>query len=175
MSQKGKSLAKLGYIFGLGAFRRYEQHFGTTISHFDETFKPTVDAWTGAVEALRSDAEAKGKEFTQPLPPSFRTISDVEVNHRWAVMLKYAHDEWLIENEGEPVTIDEVEMLIDAAPQSDWDAIREQYLDSRYLGQKLRVYYRIPEPDAAKGAKKKASPSAKQSPRRTSSATSRKK
>lgn len=175
MSQQGnKSLAKLGYIFGLGAFRRYEQHFGATIAHFDETFKPTVEAWTGAVEALRADAESKGKEFTQPLPPSFRTISDVEVNHRWAAMLKYAHDVWLIENEGEPVTIDEVEMLIDAAPQSDWDAIREQYLDSSYLGQKLRVYYGIPEPDAAK-AKKKASPSAKQSPRRTSSATSRKK
>lgn len=175
MSQQGnKSLAKLGYIFGLGAFRRYEQHFGATISHFDETFKPTEEAWTGAVEALRADAEAKGKEFAQPLPPSFRTISDVEVNHRWAVMLKYAHDVWLIENEGEPVTIDEVEMLIDAAPQSDWDAIREQYLDSSYLGQKLRAYYGIPEPDAAK-AKKKASPSAKQSPRRTSSATSRKK
>lgn len=176
MSQKGnKSLAKLGYIFGLGAFRRYEQHFDTTIAHFDETFKPTAEAWTGAVEALRADAEAKGKEFTPPLPPSFRTISDVEVNHRWAVMLKYAHDVWLIENEGEPVTIDEVEMLIDAAPQSDWDAIREQYLNSSYLGQKLRVYYGIPEPDADKVAKKKASPSAKQSPRRTSSATSRKK
>jgi len=173
MSQQGKSLAKLGYIFGLGAFRRYEQHFNSTIAHFDETFKPTADAWTAAVEALRADAEAKGKEFAQPLPPQFRTISDVEVNHRWAVMLKYAHDVWLIENEGEPVTIDEVEMLIDAAPQPDWDAIREQYLDSSYLGQKLRVYYGIPEPDADR-AKKKASPSPKQSPRRTSSAISRK-
>ncbi len=70
------------------------------------------------------------------------------------------------------MTVDEVEMLIDAAPQSDWDAIREQYLESSYLGQKLRVYYGIPEPDADK-AKKKDSPSAKQSPQRTSSATSR--
>ena len=174
MSQQGKSLAKLGYIFGLGAFRRYEQHFNATIAHFDETFKPTVEAWTYAVEAMRSDAEQKGEPFTDPLPPSFRTISDVEVNHRWAVMLKYAHDVYLIENEGDAATIDEVEMLIDAAPQSDWEAIREQYLESSYLGQKLRVYYGIPEPEADK-AKKKASPSAKQSPRRTRSATSRKK
>ena len=174
MSQQGKSLAKLGYIFGLGAFRRYEQHFDATIAHFDETFKPTVDAWTAAVELMRDDADSKGEPFADPLPPSFRTISDIEVNHRWAVMLKYAHDVWLIENDGQTVTIDEVELLIDSAPQSDWDAIREQYLESSYLGQKLRVYYGIPEPDADK-AKKKASPSAKQSPRRTSSATSRKK
>ena len=174
MSQQGKSLAKLGYIFGLGAFRRYEQHFNATIAHFDETFKPTVDAWTAAVELMRDDADSKGEPFADPLPPSFRTISDIEVNHRWAVMLKYAHDVWLIENDGQTVTIDEVELLIDSAPQSDWDAIREQYLESSYLGQKLRVYYGIPEPDAGK-AKKKASPSAKQSPRRTSSATSRKK
>lgn len=174
MSQQGKSLAKLGYIFGLGAFRRYEQHFNSTISHFDETFKPTAEAWDYAVELMRAEAERKGEPFNEPLPPSFRTISDVEVNHRWAVMLKYAHDVWLIENEGEAVTIDEVEMLIDAAPQSDWEALREQYLESNYLGQKLGVYYGIPEPDADK-AKKKASPSAKQSPRRTRSATSRKK
>lgn len=168
MSQQGKSLAKLGYIFGLGAFRRYEQHFNTTIAHFDETFKPTREMYEAWLKSQgKSMPEANGA-----LP--FRTISDVEVNHRWAVMLKYAHDVWLIENDGEPVTVDEVEMLIDAAPQSDWDAIREQYLDSSYLGQKLRVYYGIPEPEADK-AKKKASPSAKQSPQRTSSDTSRKK
>ncbi len=128
MSQQGKSLAKLGYIFGLGAFRRYEQHFNTTIAHFDETFKPTKEMY----EAWLKSHGKHMPEANGPLP--FRTISDVEVNHRWAVMLKYAHDVWLIENDGEPVTVDEVEMLIDAAPQSDWDAIREQYLDSSYLG-----------------------------------------
>src|SRR5690554_6946202 len=104
-------LSKVGYIFGLGAFRRYEQHFGKEISHFDETFKPSkaaYDAW--------ADTQGNKPEVDAGRPP-YRTISDIEVNHRWAVMLKCAHDVWLTRNDGDHLTVDDFEMLLDESEQ----------------------------------------------------------
>lgn len=149
-------LSKVGYIFGLGAFRRYEQHFGKEISHFDETFKPSREAF----EAWASRQENPPMIDTNK--PPYRTISDIEVNHRWAVMLKCAHDVWLTRNEGEEYTVDDFEMMIDEAPQEEWNIVQEHYLDSMYLGKKLRVLYGIPEPEPQ--SKKKASASTKRSP-----------
>lgn len=167
MSQQGKSLAKLGYIFGLGAFRRYEQHFDSTMpKHFDVVFRLNEELCEQLVAEGKLD-----KDVADMLPK--RTISDVEANYRWAAMLKFANDLFIEDNGGDPLTIDQMADMISAVDQSEFNVVYERFLESYYMGKKMRVYYGIPEPAPEKSKpKKKASPSARQSPRRTKSATS---
>lgn len=134
MSQQGKSLAKLGYIFGLGAFRRYKAITGGDVAHFDEAL-------------LAADK-----------------IGVIDANHRWAVMLKCANDVHVAANGGEELSVDAFEAMLDAAPQEDSDALVKQYMDSNFMGQKMRIYYGIPEPQAEATKKKRSAP-AKRSPR----------
>lgn len=140
MSQGLKTIKGLGYIFGLGAFRRYTAVTGGDVGHFDEAL-------------LSADK-----------------IGVVEANHRWAVMLKCAHDVYLLDKGGEGLSVDQFEQLLDNSPQEDSDELVRQYMDSNFMGKKMREYYGIPEPEK-ETAKKKRSVSAKPSRPATKSAT----
>lgn len=127
MSQKGnKSLAKLGYIFGLGAFRRYKAITGGDVGHFDEAL-------------IAADK-----------------IGVVDANHRWAVMLKCANDVHVAANGGDEMSVDEFEIMLDESPQEDSDALIQQYMDSNFMGNPMRTYYGIPAPESDTKKKRSA-------------------
>src|SRR5690606_23296617 len=108
---KQERLSTKGYIFGLGAFRRYKELTGHDISHFEEALQGSADM--------------------------------VEASYRWAVMLKCDNDVYVNIHGGEQLSIDEFTVLLDASAQADSDKLMQQYLDSNYLGKKLREYYGI--------------------------------
>lgn len=110
-------LSQRGYIFGLGAFRRYKEITGHDINHFEEAL-------------LNKD------------------IDIVESSYRWAVMLKCANDVYVNINGGDQYSVDEfVEFLNNEADQEESNKLVEQYLDSTFLGKKMRYYYGVPHGD----------------------------
>lgn len=110
-------LSQRGYIFGLGAFRRYKEITGHDINHFEEAL-------------LNKD------------------IDIVESSYRWAVMLKCANDVYVNINGGDHYSVDEfVEFLNNEADQEESNKLVEQYLDSTFLGKKMRDYYGVPNGD----------------------------
>lgn len=139
MSKKPKRLSELDYTFGLGAFRRYKEVTGGDLSHFDEALKPAY--------ALNDEGEL---DYDVPI----RSIDEVEANHRWAVMLKCAHDIYVTVEGGESYPVEFFEVLLDNSPQEDSDKLLEQYLHSNFMGRKLREYYGIPEGKIEEGKKK---------------------
>lgn len=126
---KQDGLLTRGYIFGLGAFRRYKELTGHDIAHFEEALQGSVDV--------------------------------IESNYRWAMMLKCANDVHVNIHGGDKLSVDEFTVLLDASPQADSDQLMQQYLDSNYLGKKLREYYGVPP--VKDETKKKSSARAKPS------------
>lgn len=145
-------LSERGYIFGLGAFRRYKEITGGDISHFEESLKPPFKIDGNGKLILGDDKE--------PIP--HRSIDELEASYRWVVMLKCANDVHVATNGGESYSVDQFEVWFDQAEQSEQSLLIDKYLDSSYLGKKMRDYYGISDKKEDKTAKKKPSPRAKQ-------------
>lgn len=130
---KQQKLSEMGYIFGLGAFRRYKEITGHDINHFEE-------------------ALTNGKE-----------LGDIESSYRWAVMLKCANDLYIDVNGGEKTSIPQYEVLLNDAPQEESNILLGMYLDSNYMGKPMREYYGIPKPEAEpkKKTSQRAKPTSK--------------
>ena len=127
-------LSERGYIFGLGAFRRYKEITGHDLNHFEEAL-------------LNKD------------------IDIIESSYRWAVMLKCANDVYVNINGGQQYSIDEfVEFLNNEQDQEESNKLVNQYLDSSFLGKKMREYYGVPNSDES--AKKKTSQPVKRTSKR---------
>jgi hypothetical protein len=146
-------LSERGYIFGLGAFRRYKEITGGDISHFEESLKPPFKI------------DAKGKlildENEEPIP--HRSIDELEASYRWVVMLKCANDVYVATNGGDSYSVDQFEVWFDQAEQSEQSLLIDKYLDASYLGKKMRDYYGISDNKKEdKNSKKKPSQQAKQ-------------
>ncbi|WP_343321420.1 hypothetical protein [Sphingobacterium multivorum] len=145
-------LSERGYIFGLGAFRRYKEITGHDIEHFEQALLPEFIVDEKGEPVLDEDG----------LKIPFRQIDLMESSYRWAIMLKAANDLHCNINGGDKLSVDEFTILLDNADQEESNKLMDQYLDSNYLGKKMRVYYGIPEPTKeAPKAKKKASPRVK--------------
>lgn len=114
---KQVKLSQRGYIFGLGAFRRYKEITGNDLSHFEECI-------------LKSD-----------------DIGPIESNYRWAVMLKCANDVYTNINGGDKLSVDEFTVLLDQAEQEESNILINQYFDSTFMGRPMREYYGIPKKD----------------------------
>lgn len=145
---KQQKLSEMGYIFGLGAFRRYKEITGHDINHFEEALKPE----------FITDKDGNKVPVRDP------NVDDIEVNYRWATMLKCANDVYVNINGGEKLSIDEFTVLLDSAAQEESDKLLQVYLDSNYMGKPMREYYGIPKPEAE--AKKKTSQRAKPTSKR---------
>lgn len=113
---KQMKLSQRGYIFGLGAFRRYKEITGHDIGHFEEAlFK-------------------------------MNEIGLIEASYRWGIMLKCANDVYVNINGGDQYSVDEfVEFLNNEADQEESNKLVQQYLDSTLLGNPIRHYYGVPK------------------------------
>lgn len=151
MNKQGKLLSR-GYIFGLGAFRRYKEITGADIAHFEECLKPEFEV-----------DEKNQIVFVDGEPKRIRFIDDIEANYRWVVMLKAANDVYCTVNNIEKISIDEFIILHDKADQKESIALINQYFDSSYLGKPMRDYYGLPKPQEP--AKKKPTARAKRTPK----------
>lgn len=162
MSKQKKSsggLLSRGYIFGLGAFRRYKELTGADVAHFEEALKP----------AFFTDGE--GNVVYQdgaPVRVRDENVDEVEASYRWAVMLKCANDIYVNINGGDKLTVDEFTVMLDSSDQAESDELMNRYLDSNYMGRQMRDYYGIPK---STGPEKKSSAPAKRTARRSSTAT----
>jgi hypothetical protein len=145
-------LSERGYIFGLGAFRRYKEITGHDIEHFEMALLPEFVVDSAGVPVLDGDGNKV------PLRP----IDLIESSYRWAIMLKSANDVHCNINGGDKLSVDEFTVLLDQADQVESNTLMDKYLGSNYLGKKMREYYGIPEPSKeAPKTKKKPSPRAK--------------
>lgn len=151
---KQEKLSSKGYIFGLGAFRRYKETTGHDISHFEEALKPAF--------AIDTSGEFLRDENNQLIPVRSVDVDDVEAGYRMAIMFKCANDTHIAINGGEPSSIDEFENMLNMSSTDDRNQIIDQFLDSNYMGKRMRDYYGIPKPDEAK---KKTSARVKRSPK----------
>ncbi|MCY4781712.1 hypothetical protein ORI89_18825 [Sphingobacterium sp. UT-1RO-CII-1] len=149
MSKQGILLKDKGYIFGLGAFRRYKEVTGEDLAHFEEALKPVFEV----------DKHGNIVEDDEGNPVRIRGIDDVEANYRWAVMLKCANDIHCDVNNSEKTSVASFTVLLDNAEQSESNDLLKQYLDSSYMGKPMRDYYGIPSP--REEAKKKPTARAK--------------
>lgn len=153
---KQEKLSEKGYIFGLGAFRRYKEITGHDISHFEEALKP---------DYLRDEkGELKLDDNGEPTRIRDISIDDIEANYRWAVMLKCANDVYCNINGGDQSSVDAFTVYLSEADQQESNKLVSQYLDSNYMGKPMREYYGIPKPDEK--SKKKPSQRAKPTSRR---------
>lgn len=153
MNKLGK-LSDRGHIFGLGAFRRYKEVTGHDLAHFETALLPPFE-----LDDKRNIVYKDGE------PVRIRPIDDVEANYRWATMLKCANDVHVEVHGGEKVSIATYEVLLSDADQKESNKLMDQYLDSNYMGKKMRDYYGIVEdnPSTDSKAKKKNTPRAKRS------------
>lgn len=119
---------EIGLVFGLGAFRRYNEITGHDIAHFEESIL-SVDK-----------------------------IGFLEANKRWAILIKGANDIFnRATKEFNELSIEEIEIMIDDAPQDDMNAIVSFYMDSNYIGNRLGDYYGIVKPEVPESGIKKKS------------------
>jgi|GEM_PF-2009995 len=152
---KQEKLSQKGYIFGLGAFRRYKEITGNDISHFEEALKP---------EFLRNEKGEVQYDGDEPIRIRDINVDEVEANYRWAVMLKCANDVYCNINGGVQSSVDAFTVYLSEADQSESNVLISQYLDSNYMGKPMRDYYGIPK--VKEEAKKKPSPRAKPTSKR---------